>query len=190
MTSMWHAVLAAFILLVDIQAAEFPKYPYGLLTDSYGIVTEDDLAFDNSEVETTPYDPNKSLAPMYWQCFASFQVEAIYRSWPMDDDRGRPGTSCAPEFYVRINGELQIYADRRGHDLAYCKEVVWAWKKLTKDMPTVCLNGSGGFYNEEKGQGKYKLWTWEKFKTKRGCYSYFVGQCRTKGCARGKCKRS
>ena len=61
--------------------------------------------------------------------------------------------------------------------LEHCKEFIWAWNKLTAHQTNVCLNGDGGGggFHQDEIDGKYKLWTWEKFKTKSGCYSYFAG---------------
>lgn len=76
------------------------------------------------------------------------------------------------------------YNSRRGND------GMGAWQRITKGQSIVCLNGNGGFYNQGEKDGKYRLWTWAKFKSKKGCYSYFGGECNTDGCSKGKCPRS
>ncbi len=166
------------------------KYPYGLLTSGYDIVTEDDLAFDHLKLPSTQYNSSSPFNSLHWQCFPTNQVSAKIRSWSADDERGKPAIRCSPEVYIRHNGELQLYVDRRGHPLEHCKEFIWAWNKLTAHQTNVCINGDGGAFHQDEIDGKYKLWTWEKFKTKSGCYSYFFRQCKTRGCATGKCPRS
>jgi hypothetical protein len=158
------------------------KDSYGLLTPGYGIVTEDDLAYDAKRRRIGPYDPTDHVGSLYWQCFPRAEVTAKFDSW-----RGRDGmgawnkiyTMCTLEVDVNDTGESQIYTDRRAHRIGVCRDFMHAWKKITKDQRIVCLNGDGGGYEQDGKAGKYKLWTWEKFKTKRGCYAYFSGECLT-----------
>jgi hypothetical protein len=169
------------------------KYPYGLITPGYGIVTDDDLAFDASRREMKPYDPTDTLGPLRWQCFATKDVDAKYKSWRGPDGMGawnKIYTMCTIEISIHHNGELHSYSDRRGHQVGWCRDFIRSWKWITKGQEFVCLNGDGGGYEKSAGDGKYKSWTWEKFKTKKGCYSYFAGECNTKGCAKGRCPKT
>lgn len=168
------------------------KYPYGLITSGYGIITEDDLAYDSLRRKILPYNPHDStdLDSLHWQCFPVKDVSPKYTTWRDNDPMGAWDvivTLCDLEIIVRHEKELQIYGDRRAHLVDYCQEFVTEWRKLTKDQDIVCLNGDGGNYLEDKVNGKYKLWTWEKFKTNKGCYSYFYGTCDTGGCSKRKC---
>ena len=165
------------------------KNPLGLLTPSYNIVTEDDLAWDALEREIVPYDPKTALSALYWQCFSLKSAKARIESWRGTDGMGPANKiydMCTIEISVRDVAGLQFYADHRGHRVKFCQQFLSAWKRLTKNQPLVCLNGDGGFYGPDKKLGKYKLWTWEKFKTLDGCYSYFADECNTQGCAKGK----
>lgn len=188
MRSLFISVFLQLAVLVSIAAPHTTKHSNGLLTPSFGIVTEDDLAFDHHSIETVPYDPNKDSGSLYWQCFPLNETEAKYRTWKVVDERGRWVNRCSPEVYIHHNGELQQYVDRRGHPIGHCKEFIEVWRNLTQAQTAVCLNGEGGFYSKDIDFGKYKLWTWTKVKTKRGCYSYFEGDCETDGCSKGKCR--
>ena len=54
------------------------KYPYGLLTDDYGILSEADLLVETRGLEITPYDiKNDMLAFRRWQCFETKKVEFV-----------------------------------------------------------------------------------------------------------------
>lgn len=165
------------------------KYSYGLITPGYGIVTEDDLAYDDSHREIHPYNPNEYSTSLHWQCFPVKDVTPKYKTWRGNNGMGAWDvivTLCDLEIIVHHEKELQIYGDRRAHPVDYCQEFITEWRKLTKDQDIVCLNGDGGNYSEDKVNGKYKYWTWEKFKTKTGCFSYFSGQCNTSGCSKKK----
>lgn len=61
------------------------------------------------------------------------------------------------------------------------------WRQLAKNENIVCLNGDGSDVMVDPKLEKYFLWTWEKFRTRKGCYSYFAGECDTQGCAKGHC---
>ena len=190
--------IVALSLISLIQAAqskesEYAKYPFGLLTSGYGIVTEDDLAYDATYREISSYDPNEPLGSLHWQCFPINEVKATYDSWLGADGMGASNkiySMCSPEIQVRHAGELQLYVDRRAHQVDSCLDFINKWKRVTENQETVCLNGDGGGYHKDDKDGKYKLWTWKKFKTKKGCHSYFYGYCNTKGCAKGRCHRS
>lgn len=165
------------------------KYRYGLLTPGYNIVTEDDLAWDAFNRNIEPYDPTTSLSELYWQCFPKEQITAKFNSWRGHNGMGawnKVSMLCTLEIAVQNNRELQIFADHRGHPVEFCQKFMTQWKRVTKKQKIVCLNGEGGQYQTEAKVGKYKLWTWEKFKTKIGCYSYFASECDTKGCAEGR----
>ena len=162
----------------------------GLITPGYGIVTEDDLAYDTLRREIRPYNPRNPTASLYWQCLPVKDVKPRYTTSRDSDPMGSSHiiiTMCSLEVIVRHQGELQIYGDRRGHPVDYCQDFVKEWRKLIKGEDIVCLNGEGGYYLNPEEPEKYKYWTWEKFKTSKGCFSYFAGQCNTAGCSNGKC---
>jgi hypothetical protein len=65
-------------LFLDLAAAlplaEIPPYsknhPYGLITPSHGIVTENDFANDACLRNPEPDNPKKAqIGSLYWQCF-------------------------------------------------------------------------------------------------------------------------
>lgn len=169
------------------------NYRYSLLTSGYGIVTEDDLAYDHCQRRILPYNPRTASSSLYWQCFPIKDVKPKYSISYDNDPMGAWNiivTMCNLEIIVHHHGEKQIYVDHRGHHVDYCRDFVRKWLSLTKDQQIVCLNGDGGYYHSDEKDGKYKLWTWEKFKTKKGCHSYFSGECTTYGYSKGKCPSS
>ncbi len=158
------------------------KYPNNLLTPGYNITTEDDLAFDSQRRKIGPYNPKVSLSELYWQCFPVDDVSAGFNAWVGPDGMDRYDsihTMCSIEIRVRANNEMQLFVDRRGHQIEFCLDFANAWKMLTAKQKVVCLNGEGGGYNQDKELGEHKLWTWVKFKTRAGCYSYFAEECNT-----------
>lgn len=185
--------IALFVLL---PAAGFPaekslseRYPNRLIGPDFGIVTADDLAYDATQRTAVPYDPNKEWLTTYWQCLPVVDALIEYRAWLNDDPLGRRSHDkrvCEVEIQFVHAGQWQIYSGRRAYPLEYCHEFIHAWERLTENEKVVCLNGDWGNYEQDVQHGKYKGWTWNKFKTHKGCYSYF-GDCNVKGCAQGKC---
>lgn len=159
---------------------------YGLITDGYGIVGEDDLVYDIKYRIIDPYNPSKSTFGIYWQCLPVADVKPSYRTWRGNDGMGLADvivTMCDLSISFRRNGELHRFCDRRAHEISYCKDFMKTWKELTSNEKIVCLNGDSPLYYHRKEYGKYILWTWNKFKTKKGCYSYFAGDCDVAGAA-------
>lgn len=164
------------------------RYPNRLITPDYGIVTADDLAYDVTQRDAVPYDPDKEWLTRYWQCLPIKGIRPKYRTWRADHTSYsfRTITLCDLEIHVNGRDGRQIYSDRRAQPNQYCRDFDKQWRRLTKGEPIVCFNGDWGIYESDKIDGKYKSWTWNKIKTRKGCYSYF-GDCYVKGCARGRC---
>lgn len=181
--------LSAFAKTSEILEAS-ARHPYSLLTPGYGVVTEDDLAYDNHFRRIGPYNPDTSLGEVYWQCFPAADVRVGFEAWVGHDgveSASDNSTMCIIDITVQSHGERQSYTDRRAHQIQFCLDFTDAWKRLTKNQKFACLNGEGGrWYKPDDKEDRYKLWTWEKFKTKKGCYAYFDVDCDTKGCDAGK----
>jgi hypothetical protein len=130
------------------------------------------------------------LSELYWQCLPIEKVNAGFDAWVGHDGMGPQDaiyTMCTLEITVRVNNEVQTFTDRRAHQIGFCLDFTKEWKRLTEKQKFVCLDGEGGaYYDGDKNIGRQKLWTWDKFKTKKGCYSFFAGECNTSGCDQGK----
>src|SRR6185312_3878363 len=123
-------------LAKSVAIAKFSsKYPYNLLTPAFNVVTEDDLAYDNYRREIGPYDPKASLSQLYWQCFPVDDVGAGFDAWVGPDGMGPTNaiyTMCSLKISARANHELQLFTDRRAHQIGFCLDFTNEWKRLTK----------------------------------------------------------
>ena len=90
---------------------------------------------------------------------------------------------CEIEIQVKNGNDLQVFGDRRAHPAFFCKELEKNWKKITHNEKTVCISGESGHYENDEKLGRYRSWTWDKIKTKKGCHGYFLG-CNVKGFAK------
>lgn len=162
------------------------KYPHGLLTEDYGILDENDLLADAKDITPYPYNINK-FQPGYmrWQCFPTKDTEFTYEKWMGSDPSGPASViveMCAFGFHT-LNGNIShSYGGRRAYQIAFCKRLQEEWNKLTKNELYVCLNGSPDSELKKVKNGKNfqyeKAWTWNQFKTKKGCHYYFQGGCK------------
>jgi hypothetical protein len=155
------------------------KYPDGLLTLDYGILSENDLKYDIKRGNPRPY-LIKEFQPGYyrWQCFKTESVKYKYDVWKDNDPMG-PSDTIVPLcfFGVHVKSEKiqHLYIDRRARRLEFCQEIENEWKELTRDETYLCLNG------EPHGLKHTTVsWTWNKMKTKKGCISLFSGDCNIK----------
>src|SRR3990167_11387794 len=95
------------------------------------------------------------------------EVSPRYRTWRGDDGMGPSDvivTMCELEIRLKNKGELHIFCDRRAHEVSYCNEFMKSWRELTSKEKIVCLNGDSPLYYKDDEDGKYILWTWNKFK--------------------------
>ena len=186
-------VMVCFITNAWADSSPSPAelYPNRLITPGFGIVGADDLAYDATNRKATPYDSSKDLFGRYWQCIPIKDVTPNYDTWRGQDGMGPEGVitkMCTLGVFVHGVSGLQIYGDRRAHPNSFCREFDRNWRRLTKHQDVVCLNGDDPSNENDEINQKYRSWTWNKFKTRTGCYSYF-GDCDVKGCAQGKCPK-
>ena len=81
--------LLLFFLFVQSNERVFARRPhYGLLTPGYGIITKDDLAYDEDFRTIGPYNPNDPIGSLRWQCFPKKEIDAHFDSWKGPDGMG------------------------------------------------------------------------------------------------------
>jgi len=158
------------------------KYPYTILTNDYGILNERDL-YDGlkSEPFSLESPPKDAYAHIYWQCLSREDVSTTledigYSSYPSDDNDGMLIITA----YVKP-GISHKYATRRNWPIMGVEERFNRWLKLMKGEKYVCLAGRFGFREEKVTLGKKQqvyVWVFERMKTKKGCDSYFIGDCK------------
>ncbi len=144
------------------------KFPHGLLTEDYGILSEKDLLINAKEGEVVPFDMNK-FHPGFrrWQCFNIKDVTFQFNTWKAPDPMGAYDIIvdlCLFSITVKNNNPPHVYGPRRAYRLPFCKNLQLKWKAKTKNETYVCLNGHPSTL--EKGE---MYWTLTQFKTKKGC---------------------
>lgn len=177
---MWK-VLISFLLFQSIFAfaVEASKnhlqkeFPHALLTSDFGVLAKDDLKINSCMATPVPFSKDNG-AYSYWQCF-----EIMNSQMTCEGRKYSPDSKSRVSLLVLLgvrDGEPHEFISRRTMPLDSCRLYQKNWKKLTKNEKYVCISGS----MSSKGilDGKVK-WTWifDRYKTKKGCDSYFEGEC-------------
>lgn len=150
------------------------NYPYGLLGDDFGVLNEEDLAIDTCIASAAPFSESSTSYP-YWQCFEVSQAKIACEGNKYSASEKTRFTFLVVSG-VRKDG-LHEYFHDRAMPLESCKEFVRDWKRLLKGQRYVCI--SGAFTQRRQGKVGHWIsqWDFNRFKTKRGCSSYFEGGC-------------
>lgn len=152
--------------LIDLKKT----YPFALLTDDFGILNMDDLKISGciavpSDFKTKPFTPYAR-----WQCFESKNVKIICEGNSYDESAKT--RFSIPVIKVNQSGSRQEFMGRKVIRLSDCVYFREAMKKLKRGQSHVCISGS-----EYRSNGSVSVWIFDRFKTKKGCESYFQGDC-------------
>lgn len=178
---MRNRILFYIIILTILNACTIleksnKNYYTTLLTSGFGVLNKKDIESASAEMvkPVPPYSPNSSYK--YWQCFQARSVSLKCRSWR--DDKMMMGEG---DIKVYSNDVQHEYGFRRAWEIENCKSHLNYWLKLTKNSKVVCLLGEPAGQEEKVVDGKkiiIKGWVWDRLKTKKGCDSYFEGDCK------------
>ena len=78
---------------------------------------------------------------------------------------------------VKLPEEKGLYVARRAVEYKRCNWFKKRWRQLTDKQPFVCLSGAQFGLSPEDDGSMVRTWSFDKFKTKNGCESYFDGYC-------------
>ena len=144
------------------------KFPYGLLSDDYGILTVNDLAVNACIAEPRPFNTDNRYYPYeYWQCFESKTISFNC------DSNGVPnkqeGVMGLIVMRASINHIKYEYIERRLWPIKDCKGFLKDTRALLKGIQHACVSGS--FIGNETNHLGHQTssWIFERIKTKKGC---------------------
>ncbi len=152
------------------------KFPYALLTPDYGILSEVDLKKNEENALPVPFSES-SRAYLYWQCFPTLQFKFLCdETGDFDHDLSLART------IIRIahGDKYDEYETRRAFSIRLCKNRVEKWKKMSHGETYACI--AGKYVGREVGTKNKAAsgngWIYDRFKTKKGCDSYFEDDCK------------
>ena len=182
---MWKTLILMLLTSVSVLALEESThlqelkklFPYALLTDDFGVLNKDDLKISECIAAPVPFSEGRSSSYPYWQCFDT-------RDAKMDCEGKKYSAEKKSRMTMLVisgerNGELNEFISRRPLKLSSCRLYKKDWEKFTKGEKYICI--SGDFIGPEIEDGKKKLvWIFDRYKTKKGCDSYFQAACTLK----------
>lgn len=177
------AIFTVFICLAmvsnanAISAAAKQKYPYTLLTDDYGILSENDLAAFTWGLKPRLFTAEEiSGEYKYWQCFPRERISITLKDTGYSSVDVGWDDIADLQIEVVINPYLSHKYDMRARwGVKDYEKRFNLWKKLMKGEQYVCLAGEFSDRKRKMKNGKTKeiySWTFERIKTKKGCDSY------------------
>jgi hypothetical protein len=181
--------LITYFCASAVFAIEASEYQYDLMTNGFGIVTNDDLAYDAQDWLISSFNSQGSNS-IHWQCVPVENAKATFYTWVLENGRfsRKRERLCASEIQVHEHGQLQRFVIHHAQPMASCHQFVKKWRRLVGGQKMVCLNADFGMLQNKGKKSEYRLWSLEKYKTRLGCDSYFYGVCNTRGCAKGQCE--
>lgn len=153
----------------------------GIAESEYSKKKSEDTSTDFGILSVTEKTKKGSL-PLMWRCFYIKDIEIKYKTWPYTDPADPQKileVMCDFEMFVKTDSVSHVYHGRRGKPESYCHDFKTAWNKLVRDEKYICINGvtiTGGRPQKNKKVGQDQVsWTWNKIKTKKGCYGFWDG---------------
>lgn len=149
-------------------------FPYGLLTDDFGILDRDDLKINSCIAVPGPFADslNQGYGYPYWQCFEAKKAKMICEGQKYD-----PETKSRKSMLVisaARGDELHEFISRRPINLRSCRLYQSEWQKLVSHEKYICVSGETP---SRKKESRKTVWIFGRYKTKKGCDSYFEGEC-------------
>jgi hypothetical protein len=148
-------------------------FPYGLLTDDFGILNKEDMNINTCIATAEPFSEDSHSYP-YWQCFKSKTSHLICEGKKYDLSEKKRMTLLI--LSTKLNGETHEYLYRRMMPLLECHLFQKEWYRLLKGQEHVCV--SGPLISVKKNNNE-KTWSWffDRYKTKNGWDGTYLGSC-------------
>lgn len=130
-------------------------------------------AKDIRQVEEVSGPPEKRQLPFlghYWDCFQDVEKVKVECS-PYDEDPEDRGDQLIEFTYSGNPRRSFIFP--RASDFKTCMRYRKELARLSKGQKTICFTGDGGDWSSS---GEFSA-RFIRYKTKRGCFSYFTDDC-------------
>lgn len=150
------------------------KYPYGLLTNDFGILSESDLAINTCYGMVDPVSSGNGAYP-YWQCFETKNTKFECARGDYDNEEKSMMTIMA--IVVEQGQHSDEYLSPRAIRMADCQYFKHEWMRTTKKETHVCISGQEMTYKKQTLKGTKSFWIFDKFKTSKSCVPYFENGC-------------
>jgi hypothetical protein len=151
------------------------RYPYNLLGEDFGVLNEQDLASNTCDAIPEPFGKKTFSATPYWQCFEAKEVSFLCDTDVSDD----PHEGARSLIVMKIAGKKgnHEYLGRHPFDIKSCQRYRRRFKALSRRVAHICVSGAFHQKTTDDMGAQISYWDFDKYKTRRGCDSYFEGGC-------------
>jgi hypothetical protein len=143
------------------------KFPNGLLSDDYGVLSLKDLALNACRLKPPLFSPGATDWYQYWICFERKNVLPTCDDEGVDETEGHIG-----RVNIEASNQEVIYQffERRPWPIRDCKSFVRDLKKIMTGTLHACVSASGITKEKKNKQGRMeRLGFLHRFKTRKGC---------------------
>ncbi len=166
--SLFQAPIIAYGGVASEHLAELKsKYPYGLLSDDYGVLKVEDLALNACHIKPESFVPGALNPYEYWICFESKKIFVACEDQNFSNEDGRVGRV---EVEARAHQIVYQFIESRPWAIRACRNFVRRLKNLVQGTSHVCISASyiGKEERNERGQME-RIGIFNRIKTHRGC---------------------
>lgn len=143
------------------------KYPYGLLSDDYGILTLNDLALNACYIKPAPFVPGELNPYEYWLCFESKSISPECEDQNFSNEDGHVGRVAIDAIDHQI---VYRFIESRPWGIRSCKNFVKTLKSLIRETSHACISASYIGKEEKNDQGHMeRIGIFNRLKTRNGC---------------------
>ncbi|MGE0632176.1 MAG: hypothetical protein AB7O96_07190 [Pseudobdellovibrionaceae bacterium] len=173
-------IISPFIIIFLLGCTTSPKtflqkkYPEGMLTQDFGILSEEDLKhyYNNGD----PHRLGERFSNFgYWICAPISQVNFSCDDFGKNEDDGEHYGEA--EIKIRADIARYEFGGRHALPIEGCWGRVQDWKKLTRHQSHVCVSGYEAGPKMEEKVPVYGF-VYDRIKTKSGCDDWFDQNCK------------
>lgn len=174
---MQKIIFAIFFLSACASSNKTPlhkQFPYGLLTDDFGILSKDDLM--HYQLDGKPHPIGEKVEHfIYWVCAPTEKVKFQCQDFGPESPTEHYGET---EIFIQDVDVSYEFGGRRAFPIEGCRAKVDIWKNLSKGQSHICVAGEqAGSGRKENGRFIYSF-VHDRVQTKLGCESWFEDGCK------------
>jgi hypothetical protein len=146
----------------------------GLLTDDFGIVTQQDIEKEMAVIRLPAFFQVPTVFP-YWRCLEPEQVDMSCENMHTEEPQGNP--IAAPRLSLVENGEKYEYYTGRPWGLDACEHTLLEWRRIIGSEAVVCISASVDEVDKSPTAAPWRRITFgeiNRMKSHSGEWSYFV----------------
>lgn len=143
------------------------KFPNGLLSDDYGVLTLKDLALNACRLKPPPFISGATYSYQYWICFERKNVLPTCDDEGVDETEGHIG-----RVNIEASNQEMTYQffESRPWPIRDCRSFVKDLKRIMKGISHACISASGITKEEKNDKGQMeRIGFLHRFKTRKGC---------------------